>query len=106
MDLELNHNGLCLKSHQVLKVRDGIGHTIICHSGTVWVTQDRDRRDIVLGAGESFALDRNGLALVQALEQSAISIVPAAVGYRAAVPAGLPRHAAAAAGLPRAAVGI
>ena len=106
MNLELNHDGLCLKSHQVLKVRGGSGHTIICHSGAVWVTQDRDQRDIVLGAGESFALDRNGLALVQALGQSAISIVPAAVGYRAAVPAGLPRHAAAAAGLPRAAVGI
>lgn len=106
MDLEFNHNGLCLKSHQVLKVRGGIGHTIICHSGTVWVTQDRDRRDIVLGAGESFALDRNGLALVQALEQSAISIALAPVSDRAAAPVALPRHAAAAGGFLRAAVGI
>ena len=106
MNLELNHDGLCLKSRQVLKVRGGSGHTIICHSGAVWVTQDRDRRDIVLGAGESFALDRNGLALVQALEQSAISIAPAAVSDRAVAPVALPRHAAAAAGFPHAAVGI
>jgi hypothetical protein len=106
MNLELNQDGLCLKSNQVLKVRGGSGHTIICHSGSVWVTQDRDRRDIVLGAGESFALDRNGLTLVQAFEQSAISIAPAAVRDRAAVPAARPGHATAAAGLPRAAAGI
>lgn len=106
MNLEFNHDELCLKSNQVLKVRGGSGHTIICHSGTVWVTQDRDRRDIVLGAGESFALDRNGLALVQALGQSAIRIAPPAVRNRAAVPAALSGHAAAAAGLSRAPVGV
>jgi len=78
MNLELDQDGLCLKRSQLLKVRGGSGHNIVCHSGSVWVTQDRDQRDIVLGAGESFALDRDGLALVQALEQSAISIAPPA----------------------------
>lgn len=83
MTLELNQDGLCLKPKQLLKVRGGSGLTIDCHSGSLWLTQDRDRRDIVLGAGESFTLDRNGLALVQALEQSAVSIQPAGSGRRA-----------------------
>lgn len=80
MNLELDPDGLCLKPKQLLKVRGGIGHTIVCHDGSLWVTQHRDPRDIVLGAGEAFALDRDGLALVQALAQSAVSLVPASLG--------------------------
>ncbi len=106
MNLELNQDGLCMKPKQLLKVRGGVGHTIVCHSGSVWVTQDRDRRDIVLGAGESFALDRSGLALVQAFEQSAISIAPPARSACAGAPAALPRHAVAGTGIPRGAVGV
>jgi len=105
MNLELNPDGLCLKPNQVLKVHGGIGHAIVCHSGSLWVTQHRDQRDIVLGAGEAFALDRNGLALVQALAQSAVSLVPASRGGRAAAPAAWPARAVAGMGLPRIAVG-
>ncbi len=94
MNLELNQDGLCLNHHQLLKVRGGAGHAIVCHSGSVWLTQHHDRRDIVLGAGDSFTLDRDGLALVQALEQSAISIMPLFPDARVPVPAALP-HATA-----------
>lgn len=73
MRLELNQDGLCMKRKQLLKVRGGAGNAIVCHSGSVWVTQDGDQRDIILDAGESFVLDRNGATLVQALEQSAVS---------------------------------
>jgi len=86
MNLELDQDGLCLKRSQVLKVRGGAGHSVLCHSGSLWLTQDRDQRDIVLGAGESFVLDRDGLALVQALEQSAISIAPPARRSRTTMP--------------------
>jgi hypothetical protein len=105
MNLELDQDGLCMKSKQLLKVRGGAGHTIVCHSGSVWVTQERDRRDTVLGAGESFALDRSGLALVQAFEQSAISVARPARSRRAPAPAALPRNALAGAGLAHAAAG-
>lgn len=94
MNLELSLGRICLKPKQLLRVRSGVGHAIVCHSGSLWVTQHRDQRDVVLGAGESFALDRDGLALVQALEPSAITIAPATMG-RALPPAALPRHAPA-----------
>lgn len=103
MNLELNPEGLCLKPNQLLKVRGGIGHAIVCHSGSLWVTQHRDERDIVLGAGESFALDRKGLALVQALKQSAVSIAPPA---RTAAPAALSRPALAGSGFTHRTFGV
>ena len=81
MRLELNQDGLCLKRSQLLSVCGGVGRTLVCHSGSVWVTQEGDQRDIILGAGEAFVLDHAGTALVQGLEQSAISFarsVPAA----------------------------
>lgn len=74
MNLELNRKDLCLKRRQVVKVRDGIGHSIVCDSGSVWVTQEGDPRDIVLNAGEAFTLDRSGTALVLAFEPGAISV--------------------------------
>lgn len=74
MRIELNQDGLCLKRHQVVKVRGGIGHTVVVHSGSIWVTQDGDPRDVILRAGQVFTLDREGPALLQAFEQGAISI--------------------------------
>jgi len=82
MKLELMEDAICLKPKQLLKVRGGAGHAVVCHSGSVWLTQARDQRDILLGAGESFVLDRNGAALLQAFEQSAVSIGPAASATR------------------------
>jgi hypothetical protein len=74
MRIELNQNGLCLKKNQLVKVRGGIGHTVDCNSGSVWVTQDGDTRDVILRAGDSFTLDRDGPALLQAFEPGAITI--------------------------------
>lgn len=92
MNIELNQDGLCLKPKQVVKVRNGKGHSVICHSGSVWVTQDGDSRDVILRAGESFTLDRNGPALVQAFEQGAISIARSALQPRNGVRSWLPRR--------------
>jgi len=106
MNLELNPEGLCLKPKQLLKVHHGNGHAIVCHSGSLWVTQQRDARDIVLAAGESFALDRDGMTVVQALEQSAISIAPTARGARVVAPAALHAPVLGGAGLLHRAAGV
>ncbi len=106
MNIELNQNGLCLKRNQVVTVRGGLGHSIVCDSGIVWVTQDGDPRDIILRAGQSFTIDRNGPTLVQAFEPGTISITRSSAQSRTGVPAALPRRGLAGAGLPRGAVGV
>jgi hypothetical protein len=103
MNLELEQDGLCLKPKKLLKLRDAGGHTVVCQSGALWLTQHGDRRDVYLGPGESFRLDRNGLTLVQALEQSTISIAPPA--SRAALKARLVSQVYAALGQVRGALG-
>lgn len=106
MNIELNQSGLCLKTKQVAKVRGAKGRSIVCHSGSVWVTQVGDARDIVLSAGDSFTLDREGLALLLAFEPSAVSIAPAKEQTRAKRLTAWLKSALSGAGLPRGAVGV
>ena len=46
------------------------GQRVECLTGALWVTQDGDRRDVVLAPGEAFDFDRKGDALVSALADS------------------------------------
>jgi len=106
MNIELDQDGICLKTNQVVKVRGGLGHSIACERGTVWVTQDGDPRDVILRAGEAFTLDREGPALVQAFEPGAISIARTEAKSGAAGLAGLLKSALSGARLARGAFGI
>ena len=53
------------------------GHRVECLSGSLWITQDGDQRDVVLAAGESFAFDRPGDALISALDDSRFLLLEA-----------------------------
>jgi hypothetical protein len=55
-----------LAEGDLFDIDHGLGFAVTCREGTVWITQADDPRDIALGAGQSFALDRKGLALVVA----------------------------------------
>ena len=46
------------------------GQRIECRTGQLWITQDGDLRDVILGRDESFTLDRSGHTLVSALEDA------------------------------------
>ncbi|MBE0624878.1 MAG: DUF2917 domain-containing protein [Burkholderiales bacterium] len=105
MRIELNQNGLCLERNKVVKLHGAVGHTLVCHSGSVWVTQDRDRRDVVLLAGETFTFDRNGPALLQAFEPGAVSILQAEGLTRRTRLSGLLNPPHLGAGLARGAIG-
>ena len=42
------------------------GQQITCLGGVAWVTQANDTRDIILSKGQSFIIDRKGLAVIYA----------------------------------------
>ncbi|MEO6929670.1 MAG: DUF2917 domain-containing protein [Casimicrobiaceae bacterium] len=76
------HDGRYVKSldmaeGNLLKLDDARGTTLRVARGTLWVTQERDRRDFVLGPGDVWAIERDGLTLVGAQTAAMISVVGA-----------------------------
>jgi hypothetical protein len=59
-----------LDRRQTLALHEHAGHSIDCLVGSLWITLDGDRRDVVLAPGESFLIDRHGLTLVSALSDA------------------------------------
>jgi hypothetical protein len=55
-----------LAGGDLFDIDHGLGFAVTCREGVVWITQADDPRDVALSAGQSFALDRKGLALVVA----------------------------------------
>ncbi|MFZ1105503.1 MAG: DUF2917 domain-containing protein [Hyphomicrobiaceae bacterium] len=70
-------NPVRLPARCVHCVEDGKDLEVMAASGTVWITQARDRRDVILTRGQAFILDRHGRAVVYALEEAAIVVGPA-----------------------------
>ena len=64
-------------ARSIHRIEGGKGLQITAVQGVVWVTQADDARDIVLSRGQSFILDRQGLAVVYALKDAAIVTGPA-----------------------------
>ncbi|MDB5822350.1 MAG: hypothetical protein JWR21_1054 [Herminiimonas sp.] len=63
-----------LASDQQTRLHDARGWTVRAVCGTVWITQDHDRRDIVLEPGDAFEIDRDGVALVTPLGKARVAI--------------------------------
>ncbi|HMA09644.1 MAG TPA: DUF2917 domain-containing protein [Ramlibacter sp.] len=74
MNIRLNTSPVCLAKSQAVTLTDAKGSQIRCLSGGLWITQDRDPRDIVLAPGESFTIDRGGPAIVWALAPSSVEM--------------------------------
>jgi len=73
-DARLVAGGLSMARGDLIGIRGGRGALVFAESGTVWLTQDHDARDVVLEAGEWFRLDRDGMALVQAHRAATVTI--------------------------------
>jgi Protein of unknown function (DUF2917) len=58
---------ITLSARGIHRIEDGAGLLIECLSGALWITQAGDHRDITLERGQSFELDRNGMAVVYGL---------------------------------------
>ena len=71
------HGRLAIADGSTLRLDDADGMVLYVWHGAVWITQERDNRDHLLRAGESFRLDRAGAALISSLGQDAlVSLTP------------------------------
>jgi hypothetical protein len=43
--------------------------------GAVWITQERDTRDVLLESGQSFRFDRDGIALMSACGRDPFTLI-------------------------------
>jgi hypothetical protein len=74
MDIRIDDSCFDLRAHQLVRFDDATGVAIVCLRGELWLTQDGDLDDVILGPGERFTLDRPGLALVEALKASSLRV--------------------------------
>jgi len=70
--------GAALARGDLLAIRGGRGALLFVERGQVWLTQERDARDVVLPAGAWFRLDREGTAIVEARRASSVTLTAAA----------------------------
>ena len=72
---DLMFDSSTLAKGRIRRVHHPMGQRVECVSGSLWVTQDGDPRDIVLEPGESFAFDQRGDALISALDDSRLLVL-------------------------------
>jgi hypothetical protein len=71
-------NQALMQRGSMLRIKDARGALLQIRQGAVWLTQEGDPEDRYLGAGAHFRLDRDGIALVQALgAQTKVALIPA-----------------------------
>jgi len=74
MNLTLDRPTLALDEGQVMSLDDIAGTRISARTGTVWITCEDSRRDVILHAGESVVVTRSGRTVVQALQPAFVSL--------------------------------
>jgi hypothetical protein len=74
MRIELKTGALQLQRGQTMKVVDGAGSTVCASQAPVWITEENRPRDIVLEPGGCYRLSHRGVAVIEALGATSISI--------------------------------
>jgi len=70
MNHDLINGTRLLGKGQIRHVRGDKNRRVELLSGSLWITQDGDLRDVVLAPGEAFEFDRRGDALLSAFADS------------------------------------
>jgi hypothetical protein len=74
MDLSIRAPNLALDAGEVITVDDAEGLRIVARRGTVWVTEEGDSVDHIVGPGDTLIVAHPGRTVVQALQPAWISL--------------------------------
>ncbi len=75
MQIETTRSIVTLARDGLLGVRDGAGTRIVCCSGSLWVTQEGDVRDAIMGPKDAFTIRKSGLTIITALQSSSLTLI-------------------------------
>lgn len=75
MDSSIRYALTQLPQGRYLRLHRVDGRSIAVFKGTVWITQDGDPRDVFVGPGETFFVDRPGLVLIEALDDASLIVL-------------------------------
>jgi hypothetical protein len=65
-----------MAKNELMALRSQRGQTVECLEGSLWITFDYDRRDIVVEVGQTFVVDGEAPGWIQALAVSRIRVTP------------------------------
>jgi hypothetical protein len=74
MEIFLNDGEIHLTENSPIRLSNAAGQCITCTAGTVWITVAGDTGDIFLTSGETYRVQCNGLALVEAIGAGSVRI--------------------------------
>jgi DUF2917 family protein len=66
---------ISLATREAITLRDVRGATVRIAQGTLWLTQERDRHDVVLRPGDNWVVESNGNTVVEAQNDATFTIV-------------------------------
>jgi hypothetical protein len=64
-----------LAGGELIGLDGGRGTTLRVTRGMLWLTFERDTRDVVLSAGDVFTIDRGGLTLIEAQGSATVCVM-------------------------------
>ena len=64
-----------LAPHELVLLDGARGTTLRVTRGRVWLTHERDPRDIILDAGDVFTIERGGRTIVEALNDTTVCVL-------------------------------
>jgi hypothetical protein len=74
MTVNLNSPILALAAGQVVSLDDAAGKRISARYGTIWITYEDSRSDVILRTGESLILAKDGRTVLQALQPAFVTL--------------------------------
>ncbi len=74
MNMSSLHTKHELEALASLALRNVRNSTIKVVSGTLWLTMEGDTRDVILNAGESFTVERDGVTVLAAHTASVVEV--------------------------------
>jgi hypothetical protein len=63
-----------LARRELVTLADARDQVLTCDSGELWITVDGDRRDIILGPGESYRIERAAPVVVSATRAATLTV--------------------------------